>query len=36
MVASITFCCRLPDINKVLLQLTDATKFISVLKPEVA
>ena len=31
MVASITFCCRLPDINKAMLQLTDATKFISVL-----
>ena len=24
MVASLTFCCRLPDVNKALLQLTDA------------
>jgi len=37
MVASLTFCCRLLDVNKALLQLVDATKFIPVLlKPEIA
>ena len=36
-IASIVFCCRLPDINKSLLQLTDAMKLIPIhSKPETA
>jgi len=36
MAASVTFCCRLPDVNKSLLQLTDAIKLIPVVpKPEI-
>jgi len=34
---SITFCCRLPDVNKVLVQITDTMKLTSVLpRPEIA
>jgi len=37
MAASIAFCCRLPDVNKSLLQLIDAIKLIPVhFKPEIA
>jgi len=36
-VNSLMFCYRLPDINKALLQLIDATKLIPVhLQPETA
>jgi len=37
MATSITFCCRLPDINEVMLQLTDAMKLTPVLsRPKIA
>jgi len=37
MAALIVFCCRLTDVNKSLLQLTDAIKLIPVLpKPKIA
>jgi len=36
MAISIKFCCILPGINKVLLQLIDAIKLIpALLKPEI-
>ena len=31
MAAAVTFCCRLPDVNKVLLQIINTMKFTPVL-----
>jgi len=31
MATSMSFCCRLPDINEVLLEIIDAMKFTPVL-----
>jgi len=36
MAMSVMFFCRLPDINKALLQLIDAIKLLSGFKPEIA
>jgi len=37
MAASIAFCCRLPDVNKSLLQFIDGIKLIPThSKPEIA